>query len=296
MYKILKVISIFLLMFIIAASAYGVSEYMKLQNLSEVSKKAATNMNVKYSADVATHLPDRFNVLLLGVDTGEFGRTEKGRSDSMIAAHVNLKNETVKLISLERDTYVQIAGKNSFDKLNAAYAYGGEQTAIQTTENMLHTTIPYYMTMNMKGLESMLSIVGDIEVVNDFAFNFDHYDFPKGSLTLSPEEALAWSRMRYDDPNGDYGRQIRQQKVIKAIMQKLLTMESIPKIDKIINVLGNNMKTNLPLGELFKLYLTKSTKFKMSTDQLKGEEEIIDGISYQKMTDTEIKRISQQLQ
>ena len=56
------------------------------------------------------------------------------------------------------------------------------------------------------------------------------------------------------------------------------------------------MKTNLPLGELFKLYLTKSTKFKMSTDQLKGEEEIIDGISYQKMTDTEIKRISQQLQ
>ncbi|OTE88783.1 transcriptional regulator, partial [Escherichia coli] len=68
------------------------------------------------------------------------------------------------------------------------------------------------MTMNMKGLESMLSIVGDIEVVNDFAFNFDHYDFPKGSLTLSPEEALAWSRMRYDDPNGDYGRQIRQQK------------------------------------------------------------------------------------
>lgn len=283
-------------MFIIAASAYGVSEYMKLQNLSEVSKKTATNMNVKYSADVATHLPDRFNVLLLGVDTGEFGRTEKGRSDSMIAAHVNLKNETVKLISLERDTYVQIAGKNSFDKLNAAYAYGGEQTAIQTTENMLHTTILYYMTMNMKGLESMLSIVGDIEVVNDFAFNFDHYDFPKGSLTLSPEEALAWSRMRYDDPNGDYGRQIRQQKVIKAIMQKLLTMESIPKIDKIINVLGNNMKTNLPLGELFKLYLTKSTKFKMSTDQLKGEEEIIDGISYQKMTDTEIKRISQQLQ
>ena len=102
--------------------------------------------------------------------------------------------------------------------------------------------------------------------------------------------------MRYDDPNGDYGRQIRQQKVIKAIMQKLLTMESIPKVDKIINVLGNNMKTNLPLGELFKLYLTKSTKFKMSTDQLKGEEEIIDGISYQKMTDTEIKRISQQLQ
>lgn len=255
MYKILKVISIFLLMFIIAASAYGVSEYMKLQNLSEVSKKTATNMNVKYSADVATHLPDRFNVLLLGVDTGEFGRTEKGRSDSMIAAHVNLKNETVKLISLERDTYVQIAGKNSFDKLNAAYAYGGEQTAIQTTENMLHTTIPYYMTMNMKGLESMLSIVGDIEVVNDFAFNFDHYDFPKGSLTLSPEEALAWSRMRYDDPNGDYGRQIRQQKVIKAIMQKLLTMESIPKIDKIINVLGNNMKTNLPLGELFKFMI-----------------------------------------
>ena len=296
MYKILKVISIFLLMFIIAASAYGVSEYMKLQNLSEVSKKTATNMNVKYSAYVATHLPDRFNVLLLGLDTGEFGRTEKGRSDSMIAAHVNLKNETEKLISLERDTYVQIAGKNSFDKLNAAYAYGGEQTAIQTTENMLHTTILYYMTMNMKGLESMLSIVGDIEVVNDFAFNFDHYDFPKGSLTLSPEEALAWSRMRYDDPNGDYGRQIRQQKVIKAIMQKLLTMESIPKIDKIINVLGNNMKTNLPLGELFKLYLTKSTKFKMSTDQLKGEEEIIDGISYQKMTDTEIKRISQQLQ
>lgn len=79
-------------------------------------------------------------------------------------------------------------------------------------------------------------------------------------------------------------------------MQKLLTLESIPKVDKIINVLGNNMKTNLPLGELLKLYITKNNKFKMSTDQLKGEEEIIDGISYQKMTDAEIKRISQQLQ
>lgn len=84
--------------------------------------------------------------------------------------------------------------------------------------------------------------------------------------------------------------------MIKAIMQKLLTLESIPKVDKIINVLGNNMKTNLPLGELLKLYITKNNKFKMSTDQLKGEEEIIDGISYQKMTDAEIKRISQQLQ
>ena len=296
MYKTLKIISIFLLMFIIAAGAYGVSEYMKLQNLSEVSKKTAANMNVKYSADTDTQLPDRFNVLLLGVDTGEFGRTERGRSDSMIAAHVDLKNEAIKLISLERDTYVQIAGQNRFDKLNAAYAYGGEQTAIQTTESMLDTTIPYYMAMNMKGLESILSIVGDIEVVNDFAFSFDHYDFPKGSLTLSPEETLAWSRMRYDDPNGDYGRQIRQQKVIKAIMQKLLTLESIPKVDKIINVLSNNMKTNLPLRELLKLYITKNNKFKMSTDQLKGKEEIIDGISYQKMTDAEIKRISQQLQ
>ncbi len=91
MYKILKVISIFLLMFIIAAGAYGVSEYMKLQNLSEVSKKTAANMNVKYSADAATHLPDRFNVLLLGVDTGEFGRTEKGRSDSILLPILILK-------------------------------------------------------------------------------------------------------------------------------------------------------------------------------------------------------------
>lgn len=73
-------------------------------------------------------------------------------------------------------------------------------------ENMFYIIIFYYMIMNMKGLESMLSIVGDIEVVNDFVFNFDYYDFLKGFFILFLEEVFVWLRMRYDDFNGDYGR------------------------------------------------------------------------------------------
>lgn len=297
MYRMIKGLMIFILSCTVIAGVYVFHEYMKLDNISEATLQNNTNMNHKYTS--SNHAPSDFpevsNILLLGIDTGEFGRTDQGRSDTMIVAHVDTKKKTGKLISLERDTYVEIAGKNKKDKLNAAYAYGGPEMAIETTEKLLDTTIPYYMAMNMKGVESLLEVVGDIEVDNDFAFQFEQFDFPKGTLTLTPEEALAWSRMRYDDPNGDYGRQIRQQKVIQAMLGKLLKVQSLPKIDKILDILGENMKTNLPLDQLFKMYLTNKTAYHITTDQLKGEEQLINGTSYQKMSEAELERISKQL-
>ncbi|WP_165004582.1 MULTISPECIES: LCP family protein [unclassified Enterococcus] len=297
MYRMIKGLMIFILSCTVIAGVYVFHEYMKLDNISEATLQNNTNMNHKYTS--SNHAPSDFpevsNILLLGIDTGEFGRTDQGRSDTMIVAHVDTKKKTGKLISLERDTYVEIAGKNKKDKLNAAYAYGGPEMAIETTEKLLDTTIPYYMAMNMKGVESLLEVVGDIEVDNDFAFQFEQFDFPKGTLTLTPEEALAWSRMRYDDPNGNYGRQIRQQKVIQAMLGKLLKVQSLPKIDKILDILGENMKTNLPLDQLFKMYLTNKTAYHITTDQLKGEEQLINGTSYQKMSEAELERISRQL-
>lgn len=254
----------------------------------------------KGNVDYAEGQP--FSILLLGVDTGDFGRTEQGRSDSIMVATVNPKTKTTTLVSIARDTYTEIVGENKSDKINHAYAYGGIPMAIATVENLLDIPIDHYAEINMKGMKDLVDAVDGVDVNNTLNFSYDGTDFPTGSLHLNGEDAVKYSRMRYDDPNGDYGRQDRQRQVISGIIDKMKSVNTLTNYPDILNVLGDNAKTDVSwdtLQTLAKNYNAALTT--IDTQQLEGEGFTGDGatgeqgISYQKVSQTELQRIQNKL-
>ncbi|MDB1650909.1 LCP family protein [Enterococcus faecalis] len=266
---------------------WDVSKSMdKTYETVERSKKSQVNLNNK----------EPFSVLLLGIDTGDDGRVEQGRSDTTIVATVNPRDKQTTLVSLARDTYVDIPGQGKQDKLNHAYAFGGASLAMDTVENYLNIPINHYVSINMAGLKELVNAVGGIEVNNNLTFSQDGYDFTIGKISLDGEQALSYSRMRYEDPNGDYGRQERQRKVIEGIVQKVLSLNSVGNYQQILTAVSNNMKTDLSFDDMKKIALDYRSAFgKVKQDQLQGTGFMQDGVSYQRVDEQELTRVQQEL-
>ncbi|AVR91604.1 LytR family transcriptional regulator [Enterococcus faecalis] len=266
---------------------WDVSKSMdKTYETVERSKKSQVNLNNK----------EPFSVLLLGIDTGDDGRVEQGRSDTTIVATVNPRDKQTTLVSLARDTYVDIPGQGKQDKLNHAYAFGGASLAMDTVENYLNIPINHYVSINMAGLKELVNAVGGIEVNNNLTFSEDGYDFTIGKISLDGEQALSYSRMRYEDPNGDYGRQERQRKVIEGIVQKVLSLDSVSNYQEILTAVSDNMKTDLSFDDMKKIALDYRSAFgKVKQDQLQGTGFMQDGVSYQRVDEQELTRVQQEL-
>lgn len=264
---------------------WDVSKSMdKTYETVERSKKSQVNLNNK----------EPFSVLLLGIDTGDDGRVEQGRSDTTIVATVNPRDKQTTLVSLARDTYVDIPGQGKQDKLNHAYAFGGASLAMDTVENYLNIPINHYVSINMAGLKELVNAVGGIEVNNNLTFSQDGYDFTIGKISLDGEQALSYSRMRYEDPNGDYGRQERQRKVIEGIVQKVLSLNSVSNYQEILTAVSDNMKTDLSFDDMKKIALDYRSAFgKVKQDQLQGTGFMQDGVSYQRVDEQELTRVQQ---
>ena len=266
---------------------WDVSKSMdKTYETVERSKKSQVNLNNK----------EPFSVLLLGIDTGDDGRVEQGRSDTTIVATVNPRDKQTTLVSLARDTYVDIPGQGKQDKLNHAYAFGGASLAMDTVENYLNIPINHYVSINMAGLKELGNAVGGIEVNNNLTFSQDGYDFTIGKISLDGEQALSYSRIRYEDPNGDYGRQERQRKVIEGIVQKVLSLNSVSNYQEILTAVSDNMKTDLSFDDMKKIALYyRSAVGKVKQDQLQGTGFMQDGVSYQRVDEQELTRVQQEL-
>lgn len=242
-----------------------------------------------------------FSILLMGVDTGKGERVDQwqGQSDSMILVTVNPETKTTTLTSLERDILVDIYDEHgeptgTQTKLNAAYAYGGAPMAIKTVEGLLDLKIDYYMQINMQGLVDLVDAVGGITVTNafDFPIRIDEWEpeytssVPPGTHKVNGEQALVFARMRYDDPEGDYGRQRRQREVIQKILHQLLGLNGLASHQRILQAVAKNMQTDIALTRetLPKLLAYKDAIANLQTYQLHGQDVMLDETSYQAVT------------
>ncbi|WP_322398685.1 LCP family glycopolymer transferase, partial [Clostridium perfringens] len=108
------------------------------------------------------------------------------------------------------------------DKINHAYAFGGVEMSGSSVENFLQYPIDYYIKVDMEGFSSIVDSLGGVTVNNNMGFAYAGYDFDEGKLNLNGDEALAFSRMRFEDPKGDLGRNTRQREVLKGILNKLI--------------------------------------------------------------------------
>ena len=235
---------------------------------------------------------EAMSILLLGIDTGEFDRTEQGRSDSMMLATVNPDKKQTTIVSIPRDTYTEIVGLGTQDKLNHAYAFGGPEMSMDSTEKLLGVPIDHYVSVNMHGLKEMVDAVGKIQLENNIEFTQDGYEFHQGPVQLDGDAALAYIRMRYDDPNGDYGRQERQRKVVMAIIKKAMSPSIIANYGTILNTLEDHVKTDIPWSQMTAMQSKYWDAFShIENDQLQGVGAMREGISYQDISPEELARV-----
>ncbi|MFR4955667.1 LCP family glycopolymer transferase [Enterococcus gallinarum] len=237
---------------------------------------------------------DSFSVLLLGIDTGDLGRTDQGRSDAIMVATVNPTDGQTTIVSVPRDTYVDIVGHGTTDKINHAYAFGGAAMSMDTVQKFLDIPIDHYVAMNMAGIKELVDAVGGVDVNNDLKFENEGNTFDIGKIHLNGDQALSYTRMRYDDPNGDYGRQGRQRNVVAAVAKKALSLDGVSQYKEVLSAIEGNMKTDMDFGMMQKIALDYRDAFKkVEQVQMQGDGFMQDGISYQRVSGDELKRVQQ---
>ncbi|AJS61688.1 transcriptional regulator [Paenibacillus sp. IHBB 10380] len=185
-----------------------------------------------------------FSMLLLGTDQrGD----ETARSDTMMYAVVRPKESKVLLVSVPRDTYTEIIGKGKKDKINHAFAFGGQQMAMDTMQALLDHELDYYATINFVGLKDAVDALGGVElpigkdIVNKGA---DHEKFTveANKPIYTGEEALNYVRYREDSGSN---RMKRQQIFLDAVAKKMRNLNQITKIPDLLDIMGSNFQTNM---------------------------------------------------
>ncbi|MBA2175386.1 LCP family protein [Halobacillus locisalis] len=243
------------------------------------------------------------NILLMGVDERD---DDQGRSDALMVLSVDPNQARSQLISIPRDTRTELVGDapeaGRQDKINHAYAFGGTDMAINTVESLLDFELDYYVKMNMEGLSGMVDAVGGITVNNELDwYDTGHYEkgfhYAEGELEMNGPQTMGFVRMRYQDPDGDFGRNERQRKVIQAVINKGASIKSVHKIGDMMDVLGTNVTTNMNFSTMQDLIINyRSARENMTTYQMSGTGTEIDGIYYLQVSDQEIREVSKMIE
>lgn len=199
------------------------------------------------------------------------------------------------LVSVPRDTLVHIEGHPGNNKINAAYSYDGMTGALNTIQSYLDIPVDHYVELNMKGLEQLSSAIGPVQVDNDLEFTSLGKHFSKGTVTIDSSNILAYTRMRYEDTRGDYGRQMRQRLVVQAMVEKIASLGSLLKYQKILNAISSNMKTDLTFDDVKEIATGYSGAKNIKQVQLQGKGDMIDGVSYEVVSQSELQSVQKTL-
>lgn len=292
-----RVMLIIFLVLLLGIGLFGWKIYSDVTGTTDRIYKGIKTDNVRNKPVDIKHDDEPFSVLLLGVDTGDLGRTERGRSDSLMVLTVNPNTNQTTILSIPRDTYTEIIGKGKKDKINHAYAFGGVSMSVNTVQNLLDIPLDYYVEVNMQGLKDIVDALGGVTVTPPLTFSQDQYTFTKGEpTTLDGTAALSYSRNRHGDPKGDYGRQERQRQIITAAMKKVASLSSIMNYQGVLKSLENNMTTNLSFDDMTDIFSDyRGVAGTVEQIQLTGSGTKIDGIYYDIISDEEIDQVSLQL-
>ncbi len=178
-------------------------------------------------------------------------------------------------------------------KRNAAYAYGNAKELAKVLKKYYNIPINAYVLINMGDLKTIVNKVGGIDIAPVLSFSYEGYTFTKGKTThMNGAKALAYSRMRYDDPQGDYGRQKRQRQVLSALLKKEESATTLLN-SSFISSLSKQVQTDLTFSDLTSLAKNHLAATKnLKTDYTHGTGYMQDGVSYQKISVSERQRIS----
>lgn len=262
---------------VVAAGGYVAYAWHKLSETSKVVYQPSGAPKLRNASQVISKKKP-VSILLLGTDTGALGRSYKGRTDTIMLMTINPKTNKSTMVSLPRDMKVNLPGyaKYSPAKINAAYTYGGTKETIMTVQKYLNVPVDYYLLVNMGGLEKSIDKVGGVDVVSPLSFSYEGATFKKGQkYHLNGNKALKFSRMRYDDPRGDYGCQERQRLIISALLHKSISYKTVLNNDFLISI-SDQMQTDLTRSDMLGLALNyRSAGKNMTSDHAQGKTDMI---------------------
>ncbi|MBP2629180.1 MAG: cell envelope-related transcriptional attenuator [Firmicutes bacterium] len=277
---------LFFLLFILIAllaslSWAAVYTYKKFSSAPVFSTNVQTN---KRSDPTGPYI----NILLMGVDDGDNEHPDAPkRSDTMIVANINKENGVVNLLSIPRDTRVTIQGHKGAEKITHAFFYGGPSLAVQTVEQLLQIPIHYYIVVDWQAFIEIVDTLGgvDLYVENDMNYE-DPYahlaiHLSKGYQHLDGSKSGQYVRFRSDEL-GDIGRVQRQQRFLKAMVEKTMNVGTLLKVPYLLNTINQYVTTDISTFKMLKL--ANSLKlFKaggLHADMLPGNFATNDGISF----------------
>ncbi|MFD1848640.1 LCP family protein [Oceanobacillus bengalensis] len=247
---------------------------------------------------------DNVSVLIMGIDASDVRKNaDNSRTDTLMVATLNKKENSVKLVSIPRDSLVYIPELGYEDKINHAHAFGGTKLTIETVENLLEIPIDYYVKLNFEAFIDVVDAVGGITVDVPYEFTEQNSKDKAGAIhllageqQLNGEEALALARTRKLDSDIERGK--RQQEIIKAVVAKSVSVNSLLNIDDVIEAVGSNMTTNMTFSEMksFVSYGTSGKNLDFETITLEGENYRPGSIYYWKLNELVLSETKSTLQ
>lgn len=236
---------------LLAGSAYLFRKELSVFGFNAVLKKdVKTTLDRSYkpvgyeSKSPKIKVSEPFSLLLLGIDQRE---GEASRSDTMIYSVIRPKEDKILLLSIPRDSYTDIIGRDVTSKINSAYAHGGAKMTIDTVENLLKNKVNYYAAVNFNGMKDIVDAIGGVKLpITELIENKNPIH---EKLRVEPnkpiyygQDALAYVRYREDS---DFKRTERQRIFISSLMNKALELKNISKIPELIDIAGSNFTTNM---------------------------------------------------
>ena len=245
-----------LLIIIIGGTFWFVSS--KLGKMQQVDLNEE-DLNV--SAEVAENLSNYRNIAIFGIDSREDTYSKGNRSDCIIIASINNKTKEVKLLSVYRDTYVNIEG-HGLDKITHAYSYGEAPLAISTLNRNLDLNIKEFITVNFDAVKEIIDSIGGV-TMSITSEEVPHIKglTQAGTYNLTGEQALAYARIRYAT-GGDYKRTERMRDVLTAVVNKV-KLFNISQLNTLVDTVLPKIYTNITANEIFSL-MPSATSFKIT--------------------------------
>lgn len=243
-------------------------------------------------APVVEHT-DPFSLLLLGIDQRD---NEPSRSDTIIYSVVRPEDNKVLLLSIPRDSYTEIVGRDVKSKINSAYAHGEAKMAMDTVENLMGNKVDFYAAINFNGLKDIVDAVGGVELpikknIENKLKIHEKLFVEANKPIYSGEEALGYVRYREDS---DFNRTMRHRIFLSAFMNRALEVKNLTKIPDVIQIAGSNFTTNMTSDFIVKfaesLYM-KDGAPTISNYMLKGEGATRSGTWYYDLSEDDLQYV-----
>lgn len=240
--KVFRNLFLTFILIIIAGVTYWCYQYNSGLASAEKgpSKEVKTTFKPFEGAD--THI-GKMNVLLIGSDSrGE----EHSRSDTLMIAHYDQKTNNVKLVSIMRDTYVDIP-KHGMQKINSAFAFGGPELLRETIKHNFDIDANYYAVVDFKGFSKIIDLLAPDGITVDIPSTMEYgigMTLHPGKQTLHGDQVLGYVRYRHDRLS-DFGRVERQQEVLTKVKEQAISMKTLVNLPKILGTADSYIETNV---------------------------------------------------